>query len=263
MVGSFSFFMIRSKFEKLAIVVLGLMVLVLFVLTILISVKKSKLSEIEKEEESKTAEYRKKLIEENHQISRLQEEQFPRRVEGNVIKTKFVVEKEKEIRKIKNSPNFNGNLGLKEKVGKDYYLIGNLEKAEKSFLEISKNVNGVGKEDRSMAYKMLGRIYYEKKEPDKATKYWVKSIAENPRDNPAYIDLANFYFFHGKRAEAITLLKGAIIQNPGNINYYLRLADFYWYLGKKEKASSYYQKVLRLDPDNSVAHNALSTLNRK
>ncbi|MAG59326.1 hypothetical protein CMO96_00865, partial [Candidatus Woesebacteria bacterium] len=65
---------------------------------------------------------------------------------------------------------------------------------------------------------------------------------------------------HGDWKEAVVLNEQILKDNPGNKEALNRLARAYLELGKLRKATTYYKKVLTIDPYNGIAKKSLDRL---
>jgi len=63
---------------------------------------------------------------------------------------------------------------------------------------------------------IIGNIYNEKKDYDKATKIYREAIADNPANVQAYVNLAILYKMRSNMPEAVKVANEAVRSNPGS-----------------------------------------------
>lgn len=104
-------------------------------------------------------------------------------------------------------------------IGRCYYKLGEMEKAESFFkqsisLELRKNPS----------YAFLGNIYHKRQEVEKAIEYWIKAYSYRPDDETVCLNLASSYFSKDMKFQSMLFYEK-----------YLKFA--------KDKAASYYKEI--------------------
>lgn len=97
----------------------------------------------------------------------------------------------------------------------------------------------------------LGYLYQRATRLEAAARWYERVLALQPEDVPTHIRLAEVYRDLGREAEAATLLQEATRLDPRCVQAYFLLGQI---AGASSKAIPYYEKVLQLQPDASVAH---------
>lgn len=113
-----------------------------------------------------------------------------------------------------------------------------------------------GTEDADV-YRILGNLYLENKEPDKATALIAKGIEKFPKNIDLRIVELNQYLAQDKHEAAIDKLQQAIQLAPDNVELYVASGIAYNKMGKNDEAMRAYQKAIELDPKNLNAYNNL------
>jgi serine/threonine protein kinase/tetratricopeptide (TPR) repeat protein len=98
--------------------------------------------------------------------------------------------------------------------------------------------NPIGHFDLGGIYQLLGRDQLAESE-------YQKSLEIRPTA-PGYSDLASFYFYRSRFADAARLYQQAVTLSPGTFDYWGNLGDAYRWLGDKTKAQQAYQKAIAL-----------------
>lgn len=88
---------------------------------------------------------------------------------------------------------------------------GNLDKALAGYEKLYETTKDVSSK------LIIGNIYNQKEEYDKAIEIYKEVIRENPGNVQAYVNAATVYRLQGKKAEAIAISKEAVTANPQNV----------------------------------------------
>jgi adenylate cyclase len=111
----------------------------------------------------------------------------------------------------------------------------------------------------SQAYGLLGFLYCQKREYDKAIAEGERAVLLNPTDALVIAYYASSLFYAGRPEEAIPLLQKAIRLNPIGSNwYYQALGNAYFATGRLEEAVSEYKKIIHRMPNYISAHTMLA-----
>jgi tetratricopeptide (TPR) repeat protein len=101
-----------------------------------------------------------------------------------------------------------------------------------------------------VVYFSLGTKAQEQKDYDLAIRYLKDGIAKNPQDKDLKSALINVYLAADRLDAAIEDLEKLVEVDPDNSINLLNLGILYDNKGESEKALMYYKKVLAIDPDN-------------
>ncbi len=115
----------------------------------------------------------------------------------------------------------------------------------------------------SVAYHNLGDMHaFTLKDYSKGEEYFLSSIARNPQNVDAYIQVASIYEYHlkFKLAQTEPLLLNGINANPDDINLKIALANYYRNVGNIGLARVYLEKALELSPGNTKIKEELDSL---
>jgi adenylate cyclase len=100
------------------------------------------------------------------------------------------------------------------------------------------------------AHALLGHLYLQKKEHDKAIAESERAVALDPGGADVYLYYAQSLHYAGRFEEAIPVLQKAIRLNPfPRAAIFLHLGHALWGAGRFEEAVSAYKKVLQLRDD--------------
>ncbi|MFH0873369.1 MAG: hypothetical protein V1846_00810 [Candidatus Komeilibacteria bacterium] len=112
----------------------------------------------------------------------------------------------------------------------------------------------------------LADLYtYFLNEPIKAEENIKKAIANDPNDYNLYLSLADIYrykFPERQGAYEQTMLE-AIVKFPDNANLIAPLAGYFRDTNQTQKAIEWYEKLVKLNPDNTAAEQDLAELKAK
>ena len=117
----------------------------------------------------------------------------------------------------------------------------------------------------SIALSNLAHIYIEQDEYGKAEEYYKKIIEANPSFSQGYMDIADVYraFIPEKKPEIPQLIKNGLKERPKHTSLMLYLAEFYEQEKEYKLAIEWYQKVLDINPDSTVAKQAIEFIENK
>jgi ADP-heptose:LPS heptosyltransferase len=113
----------------------------------------------------------------------------------------------------------------------------------------------------AIAYNDLGVIYYYKGDKERALKYYEQAVALNPENNNFQKNLADFYFVELSRTEdAIKIYLKVLATNPEDIEALLAIGKFCVAVEKIDQAKVFFNRVLAIEPQNSIAIQSLNTV---
>jgi len=141
-------------------------------------------------------------------------------------------------------------LGVTRYQKKDYQ--GALEAYDKS-IQLDPKVAGV--------YQAKANVLRDQKNLKEAEVWYRKAWAVNPQFVGAYTELGLQLSLANRAPEAVTVLKEGMAANPNNLPMAQLLASIAFQAGMKDEAKAAYNTVLKLDPNNAEAKDALSKLN--
>lgn len=107
----------------------------------------------------------------------------------------------------------------------------------------------------------LGMEYADKGIQDKALIWYTKALNMDPLNPVAYHNIAGTYRDMGHFDLAEQNFKRAIELDPKFIFSYRSLADLYWKMGKYAESKSYIEVLVRFDPGDANAQQALQEIN--
>jgi len=109
-------------------------------------------------------------------------------------------------------------------------------------------------------HSLLCHIYLMKRQYEEAIAEGERGVALSPNGADAHAHLALTLHYVGRQEDAIALFKKATRLNPMPPDWYLfSLGNAYCLTGQYEQASATVQKVLKRNPDDLIAHIALTT----
>jgi len=108
------------------------------------------------------------------------------------------------------------------------------------------------------ALNSLGRIYHEKRDAEKAEKFFLEALRIDGLSYHVINNIAGFYREEGKNNKAIEYYLKAISLNPNNPYIYNNLSKSYFDLDKYENAKENSFKALELKPDDGDIQKTLS-----
>ena len=116
--------------------------------------------------------------------------------------------------------------------------------------------------DKPHYHYLLGFTYSVMEEWQKAISALEVAIQLEP-NNGEYVGAFGWAVFNGgDRAEGLAQLHRAAELAPDNANILTDLAAAFFTMGNLDKAEEYGNKVLRMDPDHTLAHDLLKNVNR-
>lgn len=128
--------------------------------------------------------------------------------------------------------------------GRIMQAVSNLDEAEQAYQRI------VDKNSDQFSQLMLGNVYTQKGEHDKAIKSYRDLLDSNPNYVQAYINLASIYNTQGQVSKAIDVLQEGAENNSNASNIYSFMLSI---ANKDQNPQEYemaYQKLKELDPEN-------------
>lgn len=138
-----------------------------------------------------------------------------------------------------------------------YLALANAHKEnyEESIKEL-KLVLALIKEEEPMGviYNLIGNIYTQKKEYDKALIYFIRACECNPRFYEAHFNLGVTYFNTGEYSKSETAFKNTMEIKSGDWEVHLNLGKALSYQGKFKEALKQYKKALALNPKEGKIH---------
>jgi TolB-like protein/Tfp pilus assembly protein PilF len=109
------------------------------------------------------------------------------------------------------------------------------------------------------AHSMLGNIYVQKRQYDKAIVESERAVALNPNGADTHRTLGMILDFSGRTEEAIPVLKKALRLNPfPKVSYFVILGAAYRKTGRYEEAITMLKKAIKRAPDYLAAHSLLA-----
>lgn len=149
----------------------------------------------------------------------------------------------------------------KEKEASAHYKLGvsylNENQLQKAFIEFNKATE-VDPNNKDVHY-ALGHVHFQKQEYVEAAEEFKKSLSIDPRYSEAHNYLGKVYEVQGAPEKAIAAYREAL-KNPQYDTPqkpYLNLGLIYVKQEKYDQAAREFQNVLRVDPENIIAHNEL------
>jgi len=112
----------------------------------------------------------------------------------------------------------------------------------------------------------LGDLYANfLNEPEKAVEMYKKAIVNDPGEINYYFGLADVYRFKlpGKEPLYEQTLLDALNKFPDEVNIISALASYYRLTDQREKAIQFYEKLVKLAPDNQTAKKDLEELKKQ
>jgi len=154
------------------------------------------------------------------------------------------------LTKVARSKNYEAKL----LVGKALSWRGEYDRALPFLLEVMQKGND---QQRYEAKKAIAFIYKWQNKNEEAKKLFEQLAAQNPDDRQVQEALD---VLGGRLKKWIEHYKKALEQEPNNSDYLLRLAQYHKMLGNIEEAQRYYERYLKLRPDDLEIHKFLGDL---
>lgn len=107
--------------------------------------------------------------------------------------------------------------------------------------------------DHIEGYYMLGKIYNQKGETQKAVKNYKKVLSINDKHFDALLELGTTYSVNKNKA-ALPYLEKAAKRSPSNPDIIFELGNYHRFQGNDDKAFDYYKQVVLLDQQYTEAH---------
>jgi tetratricopeptide (TPR) repeat protein len=165
---------------------------------------------------------------------------------------------------------FNGFLEKTPEFFEIYINIGNcLMKQEKydeaiaqynKFLAVAKE-KGEKIELQAQATASIGEIYLKREDMKTAQSYFMKSIELNPKDEILAYNVAEIFFGNNNNEEAVKYYEIAAKIKPDWAIPYQKLGYVYLNLGDMKKAIEFFEKFIKMDPENPEVPNIKEVIN--
>ena len=107
-------------------------------------------------------------------------------------------------------------------------------------------------------FQLLGQLYFNVKDYDRAIGSLEKAIAIDPNLLSAYLLIGNAYTAQKKFEPAMVQYQKQIDRNPQAVAPLMMMATLYEYKNQRDKANDYYRKILDIDKKFSPAANNLA-----
>jgi protein O-GlcNAc transferase len=140
---------------------------------------------------------------------------------------------------------------------RQYHQSGQLALAEAAYLQVLEFAP-----QHADSLHMLGLLYSEMGQPDKAIVYLEKSIAHKPKFGPFHHNLGSVYQDIGSTDAAIAAYRNALKYKPELPDTHHNLGKVHQLKGDNDAARQSYFRALRIKPDYAEAHNNLGMLLR-
>ena len=135
-----------------------------------------------------------------------------------------------------------------------------IDKGDKEEAKKAINALLIREPNNTEALRILGTLYLEDKEYEKAIEEFKKVLENSKDDDLTHNNLANALNKVGKAKEAIEHHKIAIELDKSYAPYYYNYANTLYDLGKKDEALSLYKKALELEPNFNDAKKMISEI---
>jgi len=135
-----------------------------------------------------------------------------------------------------------------------YHQQGNFSEAEIIYNELLEQ-----EPDNANVLNLLGLIFHQYKQYDKAVEYIKRAAIIAPSDY-FYFNLGNMYLCKKEINDAIESFKKAVEIKPDNADAHLSLGDAYREKHENDNAVGCYRQVIKYDKTNYMAYLALGTL---
>jgi len=151
-----------------------------------------------------------------------------------------------------------GNLDLLKSQASSFLLLGENEKSINTYLQAIQ----LTPQDADL-YVGLGDAHVQANSTSQAIEAYEMAMSLDPQLIHVYVQLANIYTIkQPDRTNVIdTYIKG-IQSNPNNILLRILFSSFYEQIQEKELALEQYQRVLQIDPTNSIAIRKIEQLSK-
>jgi tetratricopeptide (TPR) repeat protein len=127
-------------------------------------------------------------------------------------------------------------------------------------VKVLENAVSIDKQNAKTFYTLgyLYAIYFQ--QPEKALKYFEKSVSLDQLIEDGYLNLGNTYSLLSKYNEALDAYKKEIIFNPSSASAYVNSGRIYQLIGEVIKAKSAFKKALEIEPELTIAKELLEEL---
>ncbi|MGZ5781474.1 MAG: tetratricopeptide repeat protein, partial [Burkholderiaceae bacterium] len=141
---------------------------------------------------------------------------------------------------------------------RQYHQSGQLTLAEAAYLQVLEFAP-----QHADSLHMLGLLYSQMGQPDKAITYLEKSVVHKPKFGPFHHNLGSVYQDIGNTDAAIAAYRTALKCKPELPDTHHNLGKLSQIKGDNEAAKQSYLRALRIKPDYAEAHNSLGMLLRQ
>ncbi|WCL48623.1 SpoIIE family protein phosphatase [Leptospira sp. GIMC2001] len=117
-------------------------------------------------------------------------------------------------------------------------------------------------DSKSVMWKKLSRDNFRTKNYAKAAEYGEKYLEENPFDNQYIYVTAYCYKIAKNYTKAIQLSERLRLREPFHIKNLINLSDIYRLMGEKNRAGKFLEKIISIDPNNSMIQKLRVLLNK-
>ncbi|GEM_PF-149066 len=142
-------------------------------------------------------------------------------------------------------------------IGKIYFELKQFDKALKYLNELSQQKNRILPE----VYNYIAMISHRKKDFEGAETNWKLAIAENPDFFQYYRSLANLYFDNELYEKSLIEYEKSIAFNPKQPRTLALMGLAHAKLNQFEQASKMFNQTLKFEPNNQIALSGLNFLN--
>ncbi len=144
-------------------------------------------------------------------------------------------------------------------IGQTKMLAGDYLGAERAWRHIA-----ALKPDAVVAFSNLGHLYgYLLHDYPKAEAAYLEAVKRDPQFSDYYVSLSDIYLaWPEKKALAEQILITGLEKKPDDPYLLGALAGYYRNNGQTDKAIEFYQKLLKVDPTNTEAKQALAALKK-
>jgi tetratricopeptide (TPR) repeat protein len=158
-------------------------------------------------------------------------------------------------KKVYSAAKTNYNAAYYNKMGIDYYIDRNFEKAEEYF---KKAIDLDPAYPQS--YNNLANVFYNNEKYEEAKKLLEDLITKKPDYTDSYVNLALIYRKTGDSDKELQYLNQALSTNPDSYNAYLQRGITYIKLNNDEKAKQDFATALEINPKSAEANKNLGMI---
>ncbi|PIQ87242.1 MAG: hypothetical protein COV74_01600 [Candidatus Omnitrophica bacterium CG11_big_fil_rev_8_21_14_0_20_45_26] len=144
----------------------------------------------------------------------------------------------------------------------NFLFAGNAESALETLKEIGKTYDQMTPLYKSLYLDLYGFYYAIIGEKDLALESYQRAAKLHQSVSP-YVHIADMYYAKGQREKAIEEVKRALAVDPDALTVLKRLCSWHIELGQFEEAYQYYQKLLRIVPNDDYVKFISRNMERK